>query len=304
VGQYHLRGAHLNLIARTHVKYSVRGGAGLVFLLITLFTGLGIGSCVIDPVESIKKGQQDFSDQTGRKVDNADTKRVVDEVVREVGMPLIKRFTGASDEQAKYLLVEKPALISAIMAVLMFFIPFLVSLGAFNQTSGDIGNRGLRYQLLRTERANIFLGRLLGTMLFTMLVLGIVMGILMLYLVFKAGFYPAGDVILWMIQGYIAMMIYALPWIAFCAWLSAAIDSPFGALVLIQLVVIMFPVLIWFGERIQPKAAYADYAIPWGYKYWLMHPNIGTYMAGVGAMLGFTALFTWLGLRLFQKRDL
>jgi ABC-type transport system involved in multi-copper enzyme maturation permease subunit len=304
VGQYHLRGAHLNLIARTHVKYSVRGGAGLVFLLISLLTGLGIGSCVISPVESIQKGQEEFGDRSGRKLDNKDTKRVVDEVVREIGMPMVKKFTGAGDKQAEYLLAKKPALISAFMVVLMFFLPFLVSLGAFNQTSGDIGNRGLRYQLLRTERANIFLGRFIGTVLFTMLVLGIIMAVTMVYLVVKAKFYPAGDVILWMLQGYVAMMIYALPWIALSAWMSAAIDSPFGALVLLQLMIGLFPALIWFGTSIESSVEYGRYITPWGFKYFLMHPNIGVYLGGVGAMLGFTALFTWLGLRLFQKRDL
>ena len=239
----HLRGRHVGLIAKTHVRYSIRGGAGLIFLIISMLAGLMMAGIVISPVEDIQRMEKKAGGE-------GNTQKVLDEVVHKVGIPAIKRFTSGDEEQAKYLALEKPALVSAFMVILMFFLPFLVSLGAFNQTAGDIGNRGLRYQLLRTERVNIFVGRFLGTAAFTFLVLGALMALVMLYLVIKAKFYPAGDVVLWMLRGYLAMVVYALPWIALCAWISTVIDSAFGSLVVAVLIVMFWPVLT--GSRARP----------------------------------------------------
>lgn len=293
----HLRGRHVGLIAKTHVRYSIRGGAGLIFLIISMLSGLMMAGIVISPVEDIQRMEK-------KAGGDGNTEKVLDEVVHKVGIPAIKRFTSGDEEQAKYLALEKPALVSAFMVILMFFLPFLVSLGAFNQTAGDIGNRGLRYQLLRTERVNIFVGRFLGTAAFTFLVLGALMALVMLYLVIKAKFYPAGDVVLWMLRGYLAMVVYALPWIALCAWISTVIDSAFGSLVIALLIVMFWPVLTWFATQANHAASFLQYLLPWGYKWWLLHPNVGMFFAGTGVMLAFTALFGFLGLRHFQKRDL
>ncbi len=294
---YHVRSGHLNLISRTHVRYSIRGGAGLVFVFLSLLCGLLIANVVISPVEGIQKIQEKSGQST-------DTREILDEVVDKVGYPAVTRFAGASDEQADYLLKEKPALISAFIIVLIFFLPFLISLGAFNQTSGDIANRGLRYQLLRTERPNIFLGRFIGTFLFSLIVLAILVGVVMAYLVFKARFYDSGSVVLWLAQGYLAMAIYSLPWVALCAWVSTGIDSPFGALVIDQLLIGFWPILVYMAKGALPAAGNLGYLMPWGWKWWLVHPSPLHWLVGTVVMLAFTALFLWLGLRHFQKRDL
>jgi hypothetical protein len=158
--------------------------------------------------------------------------------------------------------------------------------------------------LLRTERANIFIGRLIGTYVFTLFTLAILTAVVLLYMVLKAKFYPPSDVIMWLLQGYVAMAIYSLPWVALCAWVSSAIDSPFGSLVISQLIIGFYPLLILIGKGVEEKVAYGIYALPWGYKYWLFHPNIGMWLLGLLAMVAFAALFTFLGMRHFQKRDL
>lgn len=297
MGTYHLRGSHVSLIARTHVKYSIRGGAGLIFVLLSLVAGLVFAAIVIDPVEGLK--QQ--AEQMGQE---ANTKVIVERAVQEVGIPMIERFTGGDEDQAVYLVLDKPALVSAFIVILTFFLPFLVALGAFNQYAGDVGNRGLRYQLLRTERANIFVGRFLGTYVFTLLTLGALMTIVAVYLMAKAQFYPAGDVILWMLQSFLAMALYSLPWVALCGWISSALDSAFGSLAISLVVIIFYPVVMWFGARANDAVGYGTYALPWGWKWHLLHPDAGHFLAGVAVMLAFTALFGWLGLRHFAKRDL
>ena len=187
---------------------------------------------------------------------------------------------------------------------MVFSIPFLVSAGAFNQTSGDIQVRSLRYVLLRTERANIFIGRFLGTAAFVMAVLGLLCGVVLLYLVGKVRFYPPGDVVLWMAQGFLAILLLSLPYIAFCAWISAAIDSPIISLVISQVVVLFAPVIVYAMTVALAPARYLGYVLPWPLKYELLSPH-PLHVAGAGAaMLGYTGLYLWLGLKTFEGRDL
>ena len=139
---------------------------------------------------------------------------------------------GGDKDQTSYLLDENPALLSVILMTLLMFIPFLACYGGFNQTSGDIQSRGMRYLLLRTERANIFFGRFLGAVAFTAIYLLVVLTIVVLYLALKLKIYDGGALAAWGLQGYVALVIGTLPYLAICSWISAAIDSPFGSLVL------------------------------------------------------------------------
>jgi hypothetical protein len=308
----HLRPAHIRLIARTHVRYSLRSGSGVVFLVLAILTGLIVAAVVISPFEAyVKEQRKEFAearaagyDQANEEARDAINKEVFETFIDKIGKPVIKKFTGADDEQAEFLLFKKPALVSAFLVLMIFFLPFIVSLGAFNQTAGDISTKGLRYQLLRTERGNIFLGRLLGTYMFYLAVLAVLMFTVLMYLIAKAQFYPAGDVVLWMFQGFVAMALYALPWIALCAWISCIIDSAFGSLVISNIIMILWPVIAWKLGDTTEILGYTSYLMPWGYKFFLLDSSFGIVLGGCAAMLGFAALFTWLGLNHFNKRDL
>jgi hypothetical protein len=297
VGAYHLRGSHLKLIARQHARYSVRGGAGLVFMFFTLAAGLFIAGIFIDMVSNVKKA----NDQQGQ---NVTTKQVLGEVVNEIGRPAVKWAIQGDNAQVTYMVDEKPALVSAIMIVLMFALPFLVGMGSFNQLSGDIGSKGLRYLLPRTERPNLFIGRFIGTYVFVLVTLAILMGAVLLYTLLGARYYSAGDVIPWMLRCYVAMAFLALPYVAFCSWFSAMIDMPFGTFALTQAVIGLLPVFVALLPSDIKWAKYINYAMPWPWKYRLLHPDFGQVALASGAMLGYTAIFLFLGLRYFQKRDL
>ncbi len=342
MGAYHVRGSHLKLIAWHHAKYSIRGGTSLVFTFLTLVIGLSLAAVVITPVEYLqeelkhperwgafeedeapfgakpavppgggfaqdkpfggKRRPQGFQ-RPANLTDEELTKRVVDEVAKQ-SRGFVKWALGADDDQADYLIHEKPALVSAILSLLLWVLPFVVTFGAFNQTAGDIQHRGLRYLLLRTERANIFFGRFLGTFIFTMIVLFLLLAVVYIYLAAKIKFYPAGEMALWLLQGYLAMAVFAIPYIALSAWMSGANDSPFVALVLAMLIVGFIPMLVMIGTMTFKGFRFAGYVLPWPLKFELLHPSILHVGGAVLAILGYTALFLWLGMRTFQKRDL
>lgn len=311
----HFRGSHIRLIAFYYAKNLIRGGMGIMFTLTALLVGLLIGWAFITPVEEIHKHanrlqreqiQKHFPDggpPEGVQIPDVQKEDVVKEVTDRIGVPVAKWATG-DEELAGFLMQRRPALVSAILVVLLFCLPFLICLGSFNQLSGDIQYKGLRYLLLRTERANLFLGRFIGTSVFTLAVLGIVLLVLFLYLALKADFYPAGDVFLWLLQGYLALALFALPYIALCSWVSAAMDGPFLSLVICELIAIFPIIFVAIARGIDEKMHMIGWVMPWPFKYTLLHPNPVHVLLAAGDMLLFTGLFLFLGLRHFQKRDL
>jgi hypothetical protein len=303
---YKIRGSHLRLIAFHFAKHNIRGGTGILFTLAMLFVGLGVAAAFIGPLEEMQRRANEEARkfaQPGQDAPRVQRKDLMELVINEVGEPAAKWFTGDAD-QARFLVRQRPALVSAILMVLLFVMPFLACFGAFNQLAGDIQYRGLRYLLLRTERANIFLGRFIGTTLFTAVVLAILLAVLYLYLVFKADFYSPIEMALWLAHGYLALLIFGLPYIALCSWISAAMDSPFVSLVICELITVFPIIFVAVATGIHPSLEYLGYITPWPLKFKLIHPNPLYLVGSTLALLGFTLLFLLLGLRHFQRRDL
>lgn len=320
---YHVRGAHVRLIAAQYAKNSLRNGTGIIFTFLALTVGLVIAAVVLTPVEYLQKAlkqEREARDRVDRDVppelrddpilkklrglnEEEQTKVLVQEYAKKAKEP-IKWGLGTDDEQVDYLVDKKPALVSAILVILIWALPFLVVFGAFNQMAGDIQYKGLRYLLLRTERINIFLGRFVGTLIFTMVVLLILLVTVFFYIVFKMKFYPASDVAIWVLQGWFAIAILALPYIALCAWFSAVNDGPFVALVIILLIVGGVPLFVWIGSKSFEQFQYAGYVMPWPLKFNLLHPNPGIFFASIVGLVAQTIVYLGLGMASFQKRDL
>lgn len=296
-----LQGDHLKLVATYWIRFSLRTGGGLMALLVILIVGLTLASFIVTPVEALMAKSPELGHTEG------DTAAFIDEVTTsDVVVGLVKEMTGAEEPQVEYLLKEQPALLSAIWVLLLLLFPFMSCISAFNQTAGDIGSRGLRYLLLRTERVNVFFGRFLGTLIFAAVSTAIMMTMLIVYIGIKFNIYPLLDLISWGLQGYVAFMLLSLAYIALCSWMSAALDSAFGSLALC-LVLVGFPIAVfkmadWGAHGID--LAWLTRLLPWGWKYDLLAADIGARLLAYGVMLGFTAVFLLLGLRTFSKRDL
>jgi ABC-type transport system involved in multi-copper enzyme maturation permease subunit len=302
-----VRKEHLSLIAKHSLRHGVRGGAGLVSIALTLLVGLFMAQCAVGPLESADKTIDFAVDRSRGKIDDnqrAAAKKEANQQLAKLAVGVMKLAIDPSDKQLEYWTEDKPAMVSVLLVLLFMAAPFFACLGGFNQTAGDIGSKGLRFLLFRTERSNIFWGRFLGTLAFTAVVNLVLFLILTVYLVAKIKIHPGGDMALWMLQGYLRMMIFVLPYVALCAWISAAQDSAFASLAIALVIAFFVPLFFGIASGMQEQVKYAQFLTPWGFKYWLLEPIGPKLFAGLGAMAGFTSLFLWLGHRTFNKRDL
>jgi len=307
---------HLNLVGRYWNRYVVRSGSGLVYLLIALIFGLSVAQMIIMPVEKMMEQQIKLTGKTNPQE--------INEAIEGIGLPIIEWVLGTKEQGdaapgplltpfgqqvpsgpwSKFLVKDRPALLSAIFLVLVFGMPFAISFLAFNQVSGDIQSRGLRYLLLRTERSNIYFGRFLGSAVFSTLVMAFIVATITFYLGVKLRIYSAGSLFGWAVHGFLALSILMLPYIALCSMISVSVDSSFLSLVLAKLTiggVLLFAVV---GKVAWEPMIYFKFVLPWGVQNYLLHPEL-IYSGGAAlACLGYTTVFLMLGYYRFETRDL
>ena len=321
--------AHIRLISLYWSRYVVRSGSGLVYLMIALVFGLSVAHIIIMPVERLMALQKKQMGQTDPQAIN---KTIID-----IGQPIIQFVLGIKsleqiakeavspqfplpndtsntaqsgnntsgfDPWTNFLLDKKPALLSSIFLILIFGMPFVISFLAFNQISGDVQNLGLRYLLLRTERCNIFFGRFIGTVLFSTAVMAIIIATITFYLGMKTRLYPAPDLAIWAVQGFLALAILMVPYIAVCSLISASVNSPFLSLILAKVVIAGVLLMAILGGFAWKPAKYILYALPWGWQNNLLHPAPTHWLVAVFASLAYTAFFLTLGYIRFETRDL
>lgn len=304
------------LIAKYSALYSVRGGIGLVFLLLSLTFGLMVAHIMLQPVER-------FSRQVAER-SRSDLDEVTREVMRKVtqgAKPIVSWMVSSKEDGARnlasgrpgdedaenwadYLLDARPGMLSAIFLILLFGWPFVVAFGAFDLYAGDIGSRQLRYQLLRADRGSIFFGRLLGTLLTFVAVLVLLGVTVTVYMGCKLSVYSWPDLAAWAAYGTVAMICVSVPYIALCAWLSAASGSSFFSLTMASLVIGGVPLLTVVARLQHEAGGYLLYVLPWGFQTRLFHPESSQVALAVGGCALQTLLFTWLGHRTFTTRDL
>jgi ABC-type transport system involved in multi-copper enzyme maturation permease subunit len=298
--------------------------------MIALLFGLSVAQIIITPIEQItarlaKEGstinyettverimeigepviEWAIGIKTGKEIVNSKTQQ---QGFSNVHSPYAKQ-SGQQVNTTKqpwtvFLLEERPALLSVIFLILLFGMPLLIAFLAFNQVSGDVQSKGLRYLLLRTERANIFIGRFLGTVIFSTIVIAFIIVTITFYLGVKIKIYPVGLLAIWGLHGFVGLAILMIPYIALCSVVSAWVDSPFLSLVLAKLIIGGVLLFAFLGSLAWKPAKYLMYALPWGFQNHLLHPEL-THSLGAGlACLGYTLVFFWLGYHHFETRDL
>ncbi len=296
-----LKPRHVRLVASYWMRFSVRTGGGLMAIFLVLMSGLTIAHLFITPAESLLEQAPELGHTQGEAVDTIARIAESEQIVN-----LVQWVTGQDEEEVHYLLQDQPALLSVIWLIMLIIFPFVTAIGSFNQTAGDIGSKGLRYLLLRTERSNIYIGRTLGTVYFSAASLLLLMVLVLLYVGLKLRLYEFGHLLGSGFQGFLALMFLSLPYIAMCGWLSTMFDSAFASLAICILLVGGPIVAFKMADTAASTTdlAWLELLLPWGWKYDLLSGDIGTRLTAIAVMLGFTAVFFLLGMRNFHRRDL
>ena len=92
MGLSRVNASHIRLICLYQTRYALRGGAGLVFLMITLVFGLTVAQAVLAPVEKMMAEQA--------KAGGTPNPEGVIDTILEFGRPVIQWALGVESEDA------------------------------------------------------------------------------------------------------------------------------------------------------------------------------------------------------------
>lgn len=299
----------IGAIWRGETRRALKSGRVLVLLILfLLFVGLAltIGAGLSRMAESITMGGAPSSATAAE--DTGSRKQILQRLITD-------------DPAMLDSLAAIPLLLLGVFKITLRFLPLFIALMGFDQLSGDVGNKSIRYLVVRVKRSSIILGKLLSQMtLFALLMSLCTVLMVMVTKILNPLFAPA-DVALWTGKLILSSLVLALAYLSLTALLSALVKQGGVSLVLniIALFVIWFIALVggWFrfpGEEVVPGTlsmvkpeslwAYFRYTSVWQYGDDLLHPHWGRFLTAALVHVGFGLVFLGLAHLALRRRDL
>lgn len=303
-------------IWKGELRRALTSGRVLVLLaLFLLFTGLVLGAVGVAMkvvtsqgdkalAEAIEKG----ADPTQAKAQLADQKR-----------KFLSTFT--NDEAYVEAVLDLPLVLLATFKLLTWFVPLFVALMGFDQLSGEVGPKSIRYLVVRVRRSSILLGKLLAQI--TTLVLMLAIGTLLMVGVTRAfhSDFEWGAMAHWAERLFVALVLLGTAWACLTALFSALFRTP-GVSLVVNIMAILALAFVsslggWFrfpGEeahgmldtlaRSESWAAYLRYASVWHFGQALIHPDWRQLLGAALAHAGWAACFVGTAQVTLAARDL
>ncbi|MCI0573811.1 MAG: ABC transporter permease [Myxococcaceae bacterium] len=248
-------------------------------------------------------------EQLAQQAGDAETAQRMAESARQ---SLLGFFVGF-DPAVVEALQQVPLVVVVVFKLALFFLPLYVVLMGFDQVSGELGPRSLRYLVVRARRASVLGGKFLaqGTLLLV-LVLLVDLAVIVYALATEPDL-SAGVALTTLGRVWLATSIFALAYVALTTLCSTAFGTP--GLSLVGNFVVLFG--FWFlnlvgtashasaqmrGEP-PPLPALLRFATPSHYATDLLHPGAGAFALSVLAYAAFTAVFLVLAQLLLKARD-
>jgi ABC-type transport system involved in multi-copper enzyme maturation permease subunit len=219
------------------------------------------------------------------------------EALAQMRLGALAAFFG-KDEALLQALADVPMIILFFFKVGLFFLPLLVVLMGFDQISGELQSRSLRFVTLRASRGALLAGKI-GAQVAVLAGLTAIINLMLL--VFAAATtegFALGAGTLSVVKFWLVEVIFGLAYIGLTAMCSALFRTPIFSLLTALCLLFVF----WLFAVVSSfdSLAFLSHLAPSHYKDGLVSPDLLTALGSVGAYIGFAALFVgvaWFSLR-------
>jgi ABC-2 type transport system permease protein len=227
----------------------------------------------------------------------------------QVAEEMRKGFLGflvGGDQAMMEALAQVPLVVLVVFKVTLFFLPLYVALMGFDQVSGEVGPRSIRYLTVRARRSSLLLGKFLSQ---ATVLLGLVLIIdlsIFLYAAATTPDFALGAFTLNLLKFWLAAVVFSLAYLALTTLCSSLFRSP--ALSLIVNIFMLFG--FWLVNLVGSLAAekspvgYMRYLSPSHYANNLLHPGLAEFTMSGMAYAVFALLFLGGALLVLRERDL
>ncbi|KIG14600.1 hypothetical protein DB30_06655 [Enhygromyxa salina] len=202
------------------------------------------------------------------------------------------------------LLRQHPPVLVALFALVMFLMPLLSIILAYDQTATDIETRHVRYLLFRSDRISIFLGKALGAQLIISIAVALVVLIFGVFLAVRTDALEGMKGVAYLGRIWVTAVLYAVPFVALLGLSSALFGRARRSLTV--------AFLYWFGvatlsgllSLANEGFEHLRYLFPSVGRFDLLLDDPGDLRGTVLYLVAFTLVAGLLGLWRFRSRDL
>lgn len=298
------------VVARAEVSRAFRSARIIaLFVLYAMFSGLVL--LVVGAIANAVNEQiRERLDQAG--ADAAQGAHVLEEMRSGMLGVLVD-----ADPAMIEALGRVPLVVLIVFKLTLFFLPAYVALMGFDQMSGEVGSKSIRYLTVRARRSSVLFGKFAAQ---AAVLLALVLAIdfaIFAYARATTGTFGWAAMMTSLLRFWLAAIVFSLAYLSlttFCSTLfrSPAVSLVFNFIALFALWLVnavsmagvryeMTPEGI--RERVTSGIANIRYLTPSHYANDLLHPGLGPFAASASAYLGFTALFLVGAWAVLRARD-
>lgn len=318
----------IGIIWRGELLRSLQSGRAVVLLLLfLLFTGIVLAITGGLAYQWNQKQEKDFNDEIAASPfkDDLDPAKVAEQRKKATASDGQKKaIVGIlfSDDDATLAeaLLALPFGLLIVFKLTIVFLPLFIVLMGFDQISGEISTKSIRYLVVRVRRSSLVIGKYLTQATVLAMLTGIcVLAMVAVSLVVDPEF-TAGKAAVTFSKLWLVALVFSLAYLALTSMCSALFKQPAVSLVLnmIALFVIWFTGLVgdWFrlpGEaassmsiaslKTESFVGYLRYLSVWHYSADLIHPSWQRFGAAGLAHLGFAMIFLGASYLVLRTRD-
>ncbi|RYZ38608.1 MAG: ABC transporter permease [Myxococcaceae bacterium] len=287
------------VIWAAELRRAVRSGRALVLLgLYSMFSAL-----VLLVVGFVTR---ELQNQVNEKLmeagaDTEATSRAADQMQQGV-----LGFLTSNDTAMMEALSQVPIVVLIVFKITLFFLPAYIALMGFDQVSGEVGPRSIRYLTVRARRSSVLLGKFLSQ---ATLLLGLVLVIDLAIFVYARILNPdfaIGVLAANLLKFWGATIVFSLAYVALTTLCSSLFRSPAVSLVFNFILLFVFWLMDSVGRAVADTSLvrFVRYLSPSYYSGNLLHPKLAEFAGSGAAYAAFAAIFLVGAYGVLRARDL
>jgi ABC-type transport system involved in multi-copper enzyme maturation permease subunit len=306
------RAREIGVIWSADLQRTVKSARVVVLLVLYgLFTGMAL--LVTQGIAS------KITEQAEAQLTNSGTApEAMVEAKAQAHREFVKAFFSDDESMVDALLVI-PLILLVVFKTTLRFIPLFCGVMGFDQISGEVGPKSIRYLTVRSRRSSVMLGKFLSQATVLAGLMLLIDVALCVHARVTSDAFTTGQMFSTLARFWLSSIVFSVAYLALTTLCSTLFRSPAVSLVFNVIVLFVIWLVAFIGEIFQlpgtelpegalPKmtsvAGYLRYASVWHYGSDLLHPSASRFAIAALAHLGFGLLFLGLAYRVLRRRDL
>lgn len=297
----------------------------VLLVLYLLFTGMALAffswaahQITEQANQKIAQLEQSAREQGASPEDIAEARKKIDDAMAEQRKEFIKTFL-SNDEAMAEALAAIPLVLLIVFKMTLRFLPLYMGIMGFDQISGEVGPRSIRYLTVRSRRSSVLLGKYLAQATLLAILMFVVDLTLCVYARATTPDFTTGAMFATFARFWVSAIIFSLAYLALTTLCSALFRTPAVSLVTNIIALFVLWLVAFIGEAFPLEGtrrldgtlesttspgAYLRYASVWHYNSDLLHPQLSHASMAALAHLGFAAAFLLIAWAILRRRDL